>query len=46
MKEIVTIKVYKETRHKIKEISVKTKKTNQEVVDIMADEKKKKLKIK
>ena len=46
MKEIVTIKVYKETRQKIKEISVKTGKTNQAVVDQMADEKKKKLKIK
>lgn len=46
MEEIVTIKVYKKTRQKIKEISIKSGKTNQQAVDIMADEKKKKLKIK
>ncbi len=46
MEEIVTIKVYKKTRQKIKEISVKTGKTNQQVVELMADEKKRKLKIK
>jgi len=45
-KEIVTIKVYEETRHSIKEISLKMKVTNQEAVEIMAQEKKKKLKIK
>lgn len=46
MEEIVTIKVYKKTRQAIKEVSAKVGKTNQEVVDLIVKEKKRKLKIK